>query len=134
MAHRPFSWLLALAGAALLSGCIESAETFAIRNDTATPLTATVDLDGDFRAYDCANNGTSETAVSGPTTLTIAPGRRLCLRGPVDSGTDAVEAVRKLTIARGEVVCVEGDSASLRTRFEAEQPLPTLNVREADCE
>ncbi|RYE74707.1 MAG: hypothetical protein EOO74_11120 [Myxococcales bacterium] len=133
MAHRPLSWLLSLAAAALLSGCIESTETFAIRNDTATPLAAAIDLQGEFHAYDCATNGTTETAVSEPTTLTIAPGRRLCLRGSNNNGIDAVDAVRKLTISRGEVVCVEGDSDSLRTRFEAEQPLPTLNVRETDC-
>ena len=135
MAHRLSFWLLSLVGAALVSGCIETNETLAIRNDTTTPLTATVDLQGDFEAYDCADeSGRATTSVSGPTALTIAPGRRLCLRAPASGGDEVIDAVHRLTVARGEVVCVEGDSDSLRKLITDEVPLPTLRVVEADCE
>ena len=135
MAHRPLSWLLL--GAALLSGCAEATETIAIRNDTATPLTATVELRGDFQAFDCAQEDSrSYRSVRGTAALTIAPGRRLCLRGPGDSqGVDALDALHRLSVARGEQVCVEGDQDSLRDRFDSDATsLPTLDVREADCQ
>lgn len=129
--------IAAIAAPAILA-CQGFSDTVAFRNGTQSPLTVTIEIEGDFLAYVCDGGGPNAQRYDGSITVDIEPETRMCIEGPLieppeDETYDARELVIRVEAQRDGEVCLDAEGAEIQDQFVVDGFFKTMTISNDQC-